>query len=328
MRARIANLFTLGLVAGLLSSPLPASAQRTLNVAVGGAFTSMDPHYFNLGPNNVLTSYVFSGLLRFDPALHPEADLAVSWQVISPTVWEFKLREGVTFTDGTPFTADDVVFTFGRIPKVLNSPSSFDFAVKPIIRIEIVDAHTLRFHTAEPQPLMPYNLTNVRIVSRKYGESASTGDYNTGKAAVGTGPYRLIDFTVGEHATLRRNDAWWDRKPVWDTVNYRLISNDASRNAALQSGDVDLIDQVATRDVAKLKTNPALSIISAPGQRLIYLHVDSQRPQTRAGAQGVVACHQPGRYPGPHHGRLCRTDRPVDAGGRQRLCRRHHAGPL
>lgn len=280
MRVRNVGLLSLGILGSLFLLPLHASAQRTLNIAVGGAFTSMDPHYFNLGPNNVLTSYVFGSLLRFDLALHPEPDLAVSWQVISPLVWEFKLRDGVTFTDGTPFTADDVVFTFGRIPQVLNSPSSFDFAVKPIIRIEVVDPHTLRFHTAEPQPLMPFYLTSVKIVSRKYGEGATTGDYNTGKAAIGTGPYRLTDFAVGEHATLHRNDAWWDTKPIWETVNYRLIANDASRNAALQSGDVDVIDQVATRDVAKLRSNPQLSIISAPGQRLIYLAIDSQRQQT------------------------------------------------
>jgi peptide/nickel transport system substrate-binding protein len=133
---------TIPLLAALLAGAIPATAQ-TLNVAVGGAFTSMDPHYHNLGPNNVLTSYVFSSLLRPDPKYTPEPDLAVSWQTISPTEWEFKLRDGVTFSDGTPFTADDVVFSFARIPKVLNSPSSFNYAVKPITRIEVVDAHLL-----------------------------------------------------------------------------------------------------------------------------------------------------------------------------------------
>ena len=187
---------------------------------------------------------------------------------------------GVTFTDGSPFTADDVVFTFGRIPTVLNSPSSFNFAVKPITRIEVVDAYTLRFHTADPQPLMPYNLTSARIVSRKHGEGASTADYNSLQAAIGTGPYRATEAVVGDHVIFRRNDAWWDSKPVWDVVNYRLIANNASRDAALQSGDVDVIDQVPTRDVPELRKNPKLSIMSAPGQRLIYLFVDTQREQT------------------------------------------------
>ena len=267
------------MVLAALSFPACAAAE-TLTVGVGGAFTSLDPHYHNLGPNNVLADYVFSRLVRPDPAFNPEPDLATSWAAISPTTWEFKLRQGVTFTDGTPFTADDVVFTFGRIPTVLNSPSSFNFAVKPIDRIEVIDAYTVRFHTNEPQPLLPYNLGSVRIVSRKNGEGAGTAGYNTMKAAIGTGPYRVTEFVVGDHVTFRRNDAWWDTKPVWDTVNVRVIANNASRDAALQSGDVDAIDQVPTRDVAGLRKNPRVSIMASPGQRLIYLFVDTQREQS------------------------------------------------
>jgi peptide/nickel transport system substrate-binding protein len=281
MRMRIAGCLFTWMMSEMISAALPAAAQdRTLTIAVGGAFTSMDPHYHNLNPNNVLTSYVFDSLVQFNPHYQPEPGLAVSWKAIEPTVWEVKLREGVRFHDGSPFTADDVVFTFARIPQVLNSPSSFNFAVKPVTQIEVVDAHTLRLHTAQPVPLMAFNLANVKIVSRKYGEGASTGDYNTGKAAIGTGPYRVVSFVVGDHAVFRRNDDWWGPKPVWTTVNYRLIANNASRNAALQSGDVDVIDQVPTRDVAALKQNPKVTIVASPGQRLIYIAIDDSRPQT------------------------------------------------
>ena len=272
--------FTIPLLAGFCLGATPAVAQKTLTVGAGGAFTSLDPHYHNLGPNNIIATYIFGALVRFDPKFQPEPDLAVSWHPVDPTTWEFKLREGITFTDGSPFTADDVVFSFGRIPTVLNSPSSFNFAVKPINRTEVIDAHTVRFHTADPQPLMPYNLTSARIVSRKNAEGASTADYNTLKATVGTGPYRATEAVVGDHVVFRRNDGWWDGKPAWDVVNYRLIANNASRDAALQSGDVDVIDQVPTRDVTELRKNPKLSITAAAGQRLIYLFVDTQRAQT------------------------------------------------
>jgi peptide/nickel transport system substrate-binding protein len=275
MRTRIA-----GLCLCLIALALPAFAQRTLNIAVGGAFSSMDPHYFNLGPNNVLTSYVFEPLLRFNPQFQPEPSLAESWKPIDATTWELKLRAGVTFTDGTPFTADDVVFTFARIPTILTSPSSFNFAVKPVRQIEVVDAHTIRLHTALPSPLLPFNLATVRIVSRKHGEGASTADYNSGKAAIGTGPYRVSEFVVGDHAMFQRNEGWWDKRPAWDTVRYRLIADNGSRNAALRAGDVDVIDQVPTHDVADLKKNSALTVVSAPGQRLIYIFVDSGRAQT------------------------------------------------
>ncbi len=259
---------------------LNAAERQTLNVATGGAFTSMDPHYHNLGPNNVLTTYVFDPLVRFDRKYQPEAALAVSWRTVDDTTWEFKLRGGVTFHDGSLFTADDVAFTYGRVPQVPNSPSSFTFATKPITGIEVVDPQTIRLHTATPLPLLAYNLSNVRIVSRKHGEKATTADYNSLKAAIGTGPYRAAEFVVGERAVFERNDAWWDTKPAWAKVNYRLIANDASRNAALQSGEIDIIDQVPTRDVEDLRKNPKVAIASVAGQRLIYLAPDASRAVT------------------------------------------------
>lgn len=279
MRTRTALLSAcLSLSLGCLAGP--ALAQRTLNIAVGGAFTSMDPHYHNLGPNNTMTNYVFEPLVTADPQFKPSPGLATSWTAIGPTTWEFKLRDGVTFSDGTKFTADDVVFTFARIPTILNSPASFNFAVKPIQRIEVVDDHTIRLHSAEPVPLMPYLLASPKILSRKHGTDAGTGDYNTMKAAIGTGPFRVTQFVVGDHAVFERNPTWWGSKLAWDKVNYRVIPNDASRNAALQSGDVDVIDQVPPRDVADLKKNAKLTIVAAAGQRLIYLSPDIGRAET------------------------------------------------
>ena len=271
MRLRLAALFA--------CCALPAAAQ-TLNVATGGAFTSMDPHFHNLGPNNVITSYVFDPLVRFDRKYQPEASLAVSWKTVNDTTWEFKLREGVKFTDGTPFTAEDVAFTYARVPQVPNSPGSFTFATKPITRVEIVDAHTIRLHSATPLPLLAYNLSNVNIVSRKIGEGATTADYNSMKAAIGTGPFRVTELAVGERVVFERNDSWWGTRPVWVKVIYRSITNGASRNAALQAGEIDIIDQVPPSDVEELRKNPKLAVVSMSGQRLIMLAPDASRAVT------------------------------------------------
>jgi len=159
MRIRVAAL--------LVGLGLPAAAQPVLNVGTGGAFTSMDPHYHNYGPNNVLTSYVFDPLVRFDRKYQPEPSLAESWRIVDDTTWEFKLRPGVKFHDGTPLTADDIAFSYARVPLVANSPGSFTFATKGIDRIETVDPLTVRLHTTTPLPLLAYNLSNVRIVSHK-----------------------------------------------------------------------------------------------------------------------------------------------------------------
>ena len=251
--------------------------QHKLTVAVGGAFTSMDPHYHNLGPNNALTGYVFEPLIRFNPKFQPEPALAVSWQAVDEKTWEINLRDGVTFQDGSPFTADDVVFSFQRIPTLLLSPSSFVYAVKPIVQTEVLDPHRIRLHTAGPVPLLPYNLTGVAIVAKKYSEGMTTATFNSLKTAIGTGPYRVTAFMVGDQATFQRNDQWWDKPPYWTTVSYRLVSDGAARIAMLRTGEADIIDQVPTRDAADLKNNPKITVMAIPGQRLIYLAPDASR---------------------------------------------------
>ncbi|MBL6456390.1 ABC transporter substrate-binding protein [Belnapia sp. T6] len=263
-----------------MAAPLAAPAARAadITIAVGGAFTSMDPHFFDLSPNHALTWHVFDRLVHPDADQRPTAGLATSWRVIDERTWEFKLREGVRWQDGTPFTADDVVFTFQRAPNVPNSPTSMGQYIRPVTRLEVVDAHTIRMHTAEPVPLIPQMMSSFSIIGRKQGEGMSTADYNSGKAAVGTGPYRLVSLALGDRAVFARNPDYWGRAQPWDRVTYRMITNDSARVAALQSGDVDAIDTVPTRDVARISRDARLSVASRPGLRLIYLYVDANRP--------------------------------------------------
>ena len=257
----------------------PVCAQD-ITIAVGGAFTSMDPHFFDLSPNHALTWHLFDRLVHPDADQRPSPGLAVAWRTLDDRTWEFKLRQGVTFHDGRPFTADDVVFTFERAPNVPNSPTGFGQYIRPVQRLEVVDAETIRLHTTEPVPLIPQMLSSFSIIGRKQGEGMSTADYNSGKAAIGTGPYKLAAFTLGDRAVFERNPNWWGPKQHWARVTYRLISNDSARVAALQSGDVDAIDAVPTRDVARLERDPKLTVISRPGLRLIYLYVDANRQQS------------------------------------------------
>lgn len=263
-----------------LAFTAPARAETLLRVGAGGAFSSLDPHYHNLSPNNVLAEYIFSPLVAFDGEFRPTPGLAESWRAVDDRTWEFKLRPGVLFHDGSPFTAEDVAFTFARVPKVLNSPASFTYATKPVTRLEILDPLTIRMHTAEPQPLLPVLLGQLWITSRKHGEGAQTSDYNSGKAAIGTGPYKLESVALGDRLMLRRNETWFGPRPAWDRVDYRVIANSSSRTAALQAGDVDIIEQVGTRDVASLRARPGIKVEAAPGQRLIYIATDATREQT------------------------------------------------
>ena len=261
-----------------IAAALPAVAAN-LVIGLGTDVTSTDPHYHNLTPNNNVASHLYGYLVERNEKSQPQPSLATEWKAIDPTTWEFKLRRGVKFHDGSDFTAADVVASIERVPKVPNSPSPFTAYTKQIQKIEVVDPHTIRFKTALPYPLMPSDMSQVAIISRQFA-NASTEDFNSGKAAIGTGPYKLVRFAKGDRLELARNDAWWGGRTPWEKVTLRILTQDAARVAALLAGDVQVIEAVPTADVAKLKTDKRLAIYRSVSDRLMYVHMDSDRNVT------------------------------------------------
>ena len=275
LRCLRACLLALAPAVALAIAPSSAAA-ASLTVGLGTDVTAIDPHYHNLTPNNNVAAHIFGYLVDRNEKSQPIPGLATEWKVVDPTTWEFKLRKGVKFHDGSDFTAADVVASIERVPKVPNSPSPFTAYTKQIQKIEVVDPYTIRFRTATPYPLMPSDMTQVAIISKQF-VNASTEDFNSGKAAIGTGPYKVVKYTKSDRLELARNDAWWGGKTPWDKVTLRILPNDASRVAALLSGDVQVIENVPTSDAAKLKTDKRLGIYRTVADRLIYLHMDSDR---------------------------------------------------
>jgi peptide/nickel transport system substrate-binding protein len=247
-----------------------------LTVGLGTDVTAIDPHYHNLTPNNNVAAHIFGYLIERNEKSQLVPGLATEWKSIDPTTWEFKLRKGVKFHDGSDFTAADVAASIERVPKVPNSPSPFTAYTKQIQKIEIVDPYTIRFSTANPYPLMPTDMMQVAIISKQYA-NASTEDFNSGKAAIGAGPYKVVRYTKSDRLELARNDNWWGGKSPWEKVTLRILPNDATRVAALLSGDVQVIENVPTSDAAKLKADKRLTIYRMVADRLIYLHMDSDR---------------------------------------------------
>ena len=250
---------------------------QTLRIGVGAQVTSIDPEYHNISPNNAFASMVYGALVDTDGQSRLVPGLALSWTPIAEDVWEFKLRPGVTFHNGKPFTADDVAFTFERIPTVVNSPGSYSTFIYSIARTEIVDPLTLRLHTKGPDPLLPANLSQVWILSRATQTGATTDDFNAGRAAIGAGPFKVRSVRIGDRIELDRNDAWWGPKQPWEHVSYRQLTNEASRSAALLSGDVDFIDQVPTADVARMRKETKVHLSEADSLRVIYIAMDQGR---------------------------------------------------
>jgi peptide/nickel transport system substrate-binding protein len=260
----------------LIASPVLA---EDLVIGLASEPTSIDPHYHNLGTNNSLSIHLFDNLIHQDENQRLTPGLAVSWKAIDDLTWEFKLREGVTFHDGHPFTADDVVFSFERAPDVPNSPSSFGLAIKGKTAVKIDDL-TVHVKTETPYPLMPNDLSVVRIISVEAGKDATTEDYNSGKAAIGSGPFKFVEYVPGDRIVLERNDDYWGEIPVWDKVTFKPIDSNPSRVAALLAGDVDVIEGVPTTDIETLKGDENVDLFQGVSFRVIYLHLDHDRAES------------------------------------------------
>jgi peptide/nickel transport system substrate-binding protein len=273
MRKALATI-AIGVLSTLLTAGsigVRSATAQDLSVGLAGAITSIDPHFHNLGPNNNISRHIFDPLVDQDERQGLIPGLATAWRAIDDTTWEFTLRRGVKFHDGSEFTAEDVAATLRRVPNVPNSPSSHSIYTRSIVETIIVDPHTIRFRTRTTFPLLPNDLSNVYIISRGQ-ESATTADFNQLRATNGTGPYRITEYAPGERVTLQRNDNYWSRTGAshWQRVNFRLIVNDPD-------------------SLARIRASQNLVLAQTASNRLIYLHVDSSRDQSpfvtdRAGA--------------------------------------------
>jgi peptide/nickel transport system substrate-binding protein len=276
---RAAGFFLLSIaIAAALPGSVTAGAQE-LKIGLKTEPSSLDPQYHNLGPNNQIAAQIFDPLVAKDDKQLPIPALALSWKTISDTVWEFKLRPDVRFQDGSPFTAEDVVFTFGRAAKVPNSPSPFTLVTRQMTRLEIVDPLTLRITTGAPAPLLPLDLSALPILSHiaaKGGapEGKTTAELNRGDGLIGTGPFKFADWKRGAELVLTRNDSYWGPKPAWEKVTFKPLTGASARVAALLAGDVDLIEDPPIADLSKLRRDPRITLADAVSSRVIYIALD------------------------------------------------------
>ena len=262
---------------GLAASFMATSQAAEVKMAVRTDASSIDPHYHVYSPNTAVYRHIFDTLVFPNPDTSLRPSLAESYKVVADDIWEFRLRREARFHDGSPVTADDVAFSVARAPNVPNSPSSYAQYVKLIARTEVIDAHTIRIHTKGPAPILPSDMTSIAIVSRKAAEGKTTAQFNSGVAAVGSGPYRFVEWVAGSHLTLVRNPDYWGDKQPWDRVTRKPIANDGARVAAMLSGDVDIIEGVPGVDRARLAATPTVVLSECNSTRVVYLHLDSAR---------------------------------------------------
>ncbi len=259
---------------------LPTQAQ-TLRWAAQNDILTLDPHSQNHATTNAILMHAYEGLTRYSATYEVEPALATKWTYLSPTQVRFELRKGVKFQDGTPFTADDVVFSFGRIKQPQGTMAIY---VTGISDIKKIDDHTIDVLMAAPNPLLLRNIIDFRIMSKAWAEknkTASVQDYKAkeenfaSRNVMGTGAFRILSWQPEQRIMMARNDAWWS-KPNGNVaqVVYTPIKADATRVAALLSGDVDMLTDVPTQDIDRLRADKKLKVVDGPEVRTIYLAPD------------------------------------------------------
>jgi len=281
------RLMTAAAVAAALAvAAMPASAKNVLKWASQGDALTADPHSQNEGPTNAATLQIYESLVFRDPGMKLIPALATSWSTVAgkPNVWEFKLRKGVKFHDGSAFSADDVVFTMQRIKL---PTSDFKNYVKSVVEVKKVDSHTVQLITKGPNPILPNQLTQIGIMSAAWAKKhkvekpldfKNKEESYAARHANGTGPYMLKLREPGVRTILVRNPAWWGWKDAGgnvDEIVYTPIKNAATRVAALLSGQVDFVLDPPFQDLNRIGRSAKLKVVQTPQIRTIFLGLDT-----------------------------------------------------
>jgi peptide/nickel transport system substrate-binding protein len=277
------------LLATSVAAALAAPAQaQTLRWAAQNDILTLDPHSQNHATTNAILMHAYEGLTRYNDKYQVEPALATKWTYLSPTQVRFELRKGVKFHDGTPFTADDVIFSFGRIRQPQGTMGIY---VTGINEIKKIDDHTVDLIMSAANPLLLRNIIDFRIMSKTWSEKNNTAKVQDYKAneenhasrnVNGTGAYRILSWTPEQRVMMARHDGWWDKRTGnVSQVVYTPIKSDATRVAALLSGDVDLLTDLPTQDVARLRADKKLKVVDGPEVRTIYLAPDMGSPELK-----------------------------------------------
>ena len=279
------NMLAAAALLTLTATSLLANAQ-TIRIANQGDALSLDPHSLNESLQLSTDANVYDTLVGRNKDLTVAPLLATSWKQTSPTVWRFELRKGVKFHDGTPFTADDVLFSFAR---AAGEGSDMKSNTTDIKEVRKDGDFAIEIETKGPFPILPDVITQLMIMSKKWCEDNKAtlpvdrrkGIENTASfKANGTGPYRVRERQPNVRTVFTRNPTYWGKiEGNVQEVIFTPISNPATRVAALVSGEIDVMEPVPVQDVARINASPNARVIAGPELRTIFLGMDQKRDE-------------------------------------------------
>nr|WP_315396925.1 ABC transporter substrate-binding protein [uncultured Duganella sp.] len=271
--------------AALLSGPSVAHAapgNTEIRIAMSGGLNLLDPSRTSSGPDLVVMSQIYETLLVMDMKTGElKPNLAKSYRLVSPTQWEFKLRDDVKWHDGKRFTAQDVKYSLERIlnPAILSPHLSQITSIKKVV---VTDDYTVQIHTTTPDPVLPRRMQSlggtgrVFIVPKHYFESKT--NQQVSDLPIGTGPYKMGAWRKGTMVELVRNADYWGTLPDVAKGTYTFVPENSTRVNALLQGEVDVIERVPIADVARVQQSAAAKVVSSQDGLVHTLILDTRKP--------------------------------------------------
>ncbi len=288
-------------LASLAALALPAgmAAAQSLTIGLASEPTAADPHYHKVTTNDAFSAHIFESLINRNAQMELIPGLAESWRAVDDNTWELKLRQGVKFSNGEPFTSKDVLFTLCRVlNNETNVSRSYMEPAQSFSDVQTPDDYTVIIKSERPIPTMPNELARslpiiwsgiAKFDKLRFAPKEGCGvtspwptvaDFNTGKLSIGTGPYKLKSYVKGTGIEMERNEGYWGSKPHWKTVKMVPVPNAGPRLTGLMSGDYDIIESPAARDLPRIKDNSKLDFVATPSTRLIFFQPDAGRAQS------------------------------------------------
>jgi peptide/nickel transport system substrate-binding protein len=270
------GLLTLACGAPSVGAPAATAVPKVMTIAIDLAPSSLDPHVDNATVKTNIDRHMFSLLVRRNNKLELEGDLAESWKNIDPLTWEFKLRKGVKWHDGTDVTAQDVKFSFDRMidPKLNLKQRSF---IATVAKTEIVDASTVRLITTAPDPLLPNRLTfGCFILPEKYLNSIGADAF--GKKPMGSGPYKFVEWVPNQQVVMEAFKDYWEGTPKIDKLIWKSVPEVSTRVSALKTGEADLINKLPVQELTNVRNDPKLAVANVPSNRIAFFGFNTFQP--------------------------------------------------
>lgn len=276
----------IAITAGVMVAPSTVNA-KTLRWAYQGDVGSLDPMALNETFTLGFQNWFYEALTTYDKDLNLVPALAEKWENPEPTKWIFHLRQGVTFHDGTPFTAEDVIFSWQR---AMTSGSDMKGYAGKASDIKKIDDHTIEVTTPTPNPILPRDWIFLYIMSKDWAEKHNTTEATNVKGGEsnhanmhenGTGPFIIVDRQPDIKTTLKRYDGYWDKNIPTNVseIVFQPIAQESTRVAALISGEMDIVMPVPVQDWPRLESEPEVQVLNEPEARAIFIGMDQERDE-------------------------------------------------